>query len=187
MCIVSVGSYISNVRVMCNVVVNPGAVLMDCTYIVCDYTESLKDICEDGVCRFGNNTPVCVGPETGGRNVSIRFSDTYTSLCSRIILPQQNFPSSDDCKVGINSDAKIEHPIRYSTTLGNKSWLTVIGKNASVVSCSMIKNTFVGPHASISSSSVTECTVLSSLEQRSFIESARYCVSTELVVNNALS
>jgi NDP-sugar pyrophosphorylase family protein len=93
-----------------------------------------------------------VGPETGGRSVSVHAGISYGEICT-CVLDRKN---KDKASAAPLSSSRYDHTHQR---------LTVIGPNCTLFNCDEIINCLLGPNTILKSSSVSNTTVLSSLKR----------------------
>ena len=137
-CIISDGCCIKDIFLLKDVFVGMETVIVACGSILCN------DLCD--------NFPyinIEVGPETGGRSVSVHAGISYGEICS-CALDRKN---------------KTNAALSSSSNDRTQERLTVIGPNSTLFSCDEIINCLLGPNTILKSSSVSNSTVLSSLKR----------------------
>ena len=126
-CIIDTRAHISNVMSLCNVVIEGNSSVVDCSYI-CS-----PSITEFG--GFGEGQSLSVGPEAHGRKITMCTKLTYTEACKRVMEFDRKCLTgeSDETKKGSKDDS-----------VGIDKKLTIIGRDSSLVNCSVIVDAFIG-------------------------------------------
>jgi hypothetical protein len=135
-CIISDGCCLKDISLLKDVFVGMEAAIVACGFILCN------DFCD--------NFPyinIEVGPETGGRSVSVHAGLSYGEICT-LALDRKNKASS-----AAQSSSSSDHTYQR---------LTVIGPNSTLFNCDEIINCLLGPNTILKSSSASNSTVLSS-------------------------
>ena len=135
-CHVSNHVRVSATLVLKNVYVGEHASIVGCGRVVCD-----------GLTSFGNHEEIVLGPENGGRCVRLEAGASYSDLCRQAFGlpdgPDQGNPRRIPCD-----------PVACA--------FTVVAPHARIFRCDAVRNSFIGSHSEVSSSSLDSCTLISS-------------------------
>ena len=139
-CILFEDCRVSNVEAVSNMIIKKRAVLFNCSYVVCHsaISSSLQ----------GRHVELCLGPESGGRNVSASISTSYPEVCRAAL--SYNRQSSEQSK----SPAVLEQEQLAGAVVFGE-----IGEASIVHGCAVIKNSLIGNNTACSTSSLDGCTI----------------------------
>jgi hypothetical protein len=173
-CVVGHGALIHEVQLLSNWVIGPKALLFDCGAITCNPDTA-----------FGNDLVLRLGPETGGREIAA-YAEIDVEMAAAVARPGQG-------RHLLSRYASIIAAFREQAT---SAWGIIEG-GACIRNTPTIKDSYIGPHASVDgATALVESTLLSSEDEPTRVESGacvKYCllqwgsrVSTLAVVDCAV-
>jgi len=149
---------IRDVKLLAGYVVCPGAILLDCSSILCD-----------GQTTFGNGLSIPLGIECGGREVPL-YAEIDVDSAAAVARSRAQHTFLEQYQQGINEYADL---VRWNRG--------IIAEAAKVCNTPKIRNTFIGPWARIDGATlISESTILSEAENPAFVESGA-CVASSLL------
>jgi NDP-sugar pyrophosphorylase family protein len=157
-CVIANDVLIRDVKLLANYVVDNDAVLLDCGTVTCAARTA-----------FGNGMSLPIGVESGGRDVAV-YAEIDVSTAQAVASRRSQHELMDDyeCAVG-------DYTLQITSDRG------LIGAAASVQRTPSVRNTLVGPHANVDAATlVADCTLLSSRDEPTRIESGAYVSETLL-------
>jgi hypothetical protein len=140
-CFISERCRVSNTTTVRNVFIGEGASVINCGLV--SSQEFSQQMGEHFTQNIGGQLTIDVGPETGGRSVVVSPGMNYAAICNQLFKGKDTVTTA--------SDASRLCCSRYS----------IIGEESTVVSCDKISNSLLGPNCKISSSTLDNCTLLS--------------------------
>jgi Domain of unknown function (DUF4954) len=157
-CVLGHDVLIRDVKLLAGYVVCPGAILLDCSSILCD-----------GETTFGNGLSIPLGIECGGREVAL-YTEIDVDSAAAVARSRAQHAFLEQYQQGINEYADL---VRWNRG--------IIGEAAKVCNTPKIRNTFIGPWARIDGATlISDSTILSEAEDPAFVESGA-CVASSLL------
>lgn len=136
-CHISNHARVSATLALRNVFVGEHASIVGCGKVVCDTDGSGT--------AFGTGETISLGPENGGRGLTMEAGLTYSAVCRQVFCLPAPAASAASRALG-----KI------------RCGFTVVGPHARVFRCDVLRNSYIGPHAQVSSSTLDCCCLVSS-------------------------
>ena len=142
-CVVGSNTLIRDVRWLARYVIKERAVLIDCGCVACDKTT-----------RFGNGIEICLGVETGGREVAI-FADIDFDIAVEVTTSRSDKEQLAEYSSAIKG---------YSAAVESERGIVL--EHAVIRQVNTLHNTFVGEGARLEGAQlIQDCTLLSSVEE----------------------
>ena len=147
-CHIGDGVLVTGTKLIANVVVRDGAVLVGCGAITCS-----------GSTAFANGVAVPLGLDGDGRATRC-FAEMTVAAAAEIACRRDS--ASAELQAAYN--ARLQEYVAAATC-----GFTIIGPGARVTMCPRITDCFIGPHAVIDASELQRVTVLSAADERTCI------------------
>lgn len=136
--VVHSGAFVERCGVISNTVIRRGAVVRGCQTISCP-----------GPSPHGNGTQITIGPETGGREITITAESDLETLAAACLRTSTGCSAAESWKIAA---------ARYTAHV-TRSY-TVISERAVAVGCPEIVASFLGPGVHVAASTITDATLM---------------------------